>query len=301
VKKIPFFAIALCTILLVITLRPAAALDPAFPADGDILEYEVRGQVDGVNTTGPNYSYPIEMDISHEIINHSGNTYYANITILMKEPADLLHLAPEGNETFTSLAHNYTSGGATRYMHYINPFDWSEMDPSYSLDYMFIPQQTQVGDTVFFGAYDYMSEQIYMYGIPMGYGPSMLVDTTTISTIGGQFDYQYHYLGTVTGGTSTIDVEVSAKFYWEWSLGFISCVRFDLYENLNPNYQYNYNITSVNAWGTINITGYTLTDTPIPMTITTLPTGIPGFPIAAIGAGLLVALVPTIILRKRRQ
>ncbi|MFX1562331.1 MAG: hypothetical protein ACFFDP_03375 [Promethearchaeota archaeon] len=299
-KKTAIFALVLSAFLLVFSITPASALNPAFPANGDRLDYEIRGQVDGVNTTGPNYSYPIEFDMSHLIVNHTGITYFANVTILMKEPADLFHLAPEGNETFFCLAHNYSSSGQVRYMYQINPLDWDEWAPYYSLDYFFIPQQTQIGDTVFFGTYDEYAESIYMYGIPMGVGPNMVVGTTTLSTVGGFFEYQYHYLGTVDNSISTIDMEIKASFYWEWSLGFISHVRFELYENLNPNYEYNYNITQVNAWGTLNLTSYSLTDTPIPATFT-LPTGIPGFPIAAIGAGLLVALVPTIILRKRRH
>jgi hypothetical protein len=219
----------------------------------------------------------------------------------MKEPADLLHLGPAGNETFFSLAHNYSSNGQVRYMYTINPYDWDEWSTDPYLDYFFIPQQTQVGDTVFFGYYDTSDEDTYWYGIPMGIGPNIVVGATTLSTVGGSFEYQYHYYGTVDNSVSTIDMEISAEFYWEWSLGFLAYCRFELYENLNPNYEYNYNITQANAWGTLNVTSYSLTDTPIPATFTLPTTGIPGFPIAAIGAGLLVALVPTIILRKRRH
>ncbi|MFX1562856.1 MAG: hypothetical protein ACFFDP_06075 [Promethearchaeota archaeon] len=303
-KKVAYFALVLSALLLVFSSRPAAALDPAFPADGDTLVYELRGSVDGVNTTGPNYHYPIEFDLSHEIVNHSGITYYANISVLMKEPADLLHLDPAGNETFFSLAHNYSSSGQTRYMHITYPLDWSMMDPSYYLDFFYIPQGTEAGDTVYMGYYDDYYEYLYMYGVPMGPGPSYTVDSTTLGTVGGSFEYKMFYEGPVDSSVSMISMEIGVSFYWEWSLGFLTFFTFNLHENLNPNYEYNYNITSVDAWGTFNLTDYTLTDTPstpIITTPTTPTTGIPGFPIAAIGAGLLVALVPTIILRKRKR
>lgn len=301
-KKLPFLTIALCALIFIFGLSPAAALDPAFPADNDELVYEIRGAYDAVNTTGPDINYPIEFDLYHLFVNHSGNYYYVNMSIFMKEPATLLGLDPAGNWTWMSLCHYYVNDGATRYLYSNNPYNWSELATSFLLDIFLIPKGTEPGDTVVMGTGG--STSWTGFELPVGPGTPLVVDSTTLYTVGMNFTYETHWTGPITGSVSMIDMVLSAYIEWEWSLGFLTRISFDLYENLNPNYNGNYNITSVIVNGDFTLVDYTLTDTPsgpYTPTIPTLPTGIPGFPIEALAIGMLLALVPIILIRKRRR
>jgi hypothetical protein len=114
--------------------------------------------------------------------------------------------------------------------------------------------------------------------------------------------YHYQYNDTITSSVSTLTRDVAAELNWEWSLGFLTKMDLDIDKTLNPGFTGYNNATTLQVSATFSLVGFSLTDFPIPYVPTTIGIPpIPGFPIAAVLVGLLVALVPLIVIRKRRQ
>lgn len=297
-KRIPFIALALSAVLFAFAVLPAAAT-PAFPADGDTYVYELRGNVDIVNASGPDSAYPLEMDFTFEFVNHTGNEYYQNVTVYYVEPAAIFLDAP--NTTFFSLKHVYDNNGLIRQMYPINPANWTEEAPAFLLDLFFIPKETNVGDVVAFGAENMTGPIFLTFDLMMGPSTPVTIGTTVLNTVGVGFGFYQGYTGIYDNYTSIIEMSMSLNMTWEWSLGFLTSIDFMLWQNLNPENIYNANATEVTAWGSFALTSFTTQDQPYPMVTTPPIPGIPGFPIEAIIAGLLVTLIPLIIIRKRRR
>jgi hypothetical protein len=304
VKAVPLFALALSVLLIGLAIQPAAALNPAFPADHDTLTYDIHGTIDIYYLNGTHASYPLQMTLTHTIVNHTGYYYFANLSISITQPADYLGLnaSHPSNDIWFPLVHYYKDNGETRLLYTsVNPANWSQFSDNFIYDFFFIPKQATPGETVYWclsGDSDSWTE----IGFPIGLGANHVVGPVSLSTVGMAFSMNYVYNGTVTASTDTLSRAMSVEVYWEWSLGFLTKLHFDSTEDVNPDYSGNHGATQVDITATMSLTSFSLADVPIPYipTTTTLPP-IPGFPMAAVLVGLLVALVPLAIIRKRRQ
>lgn len=301
-KAISILALVLSALLFAVALRPTCAGHPAFPADNDTLTYEIRGQEYVTYYNGSRLGYPIEIDLSHEIVNHTGNWYFANVSLTLNEPGIMLPLNVTGARNWTALVHYYVNSGETRRLYIPNRINWSELPETFMSDLLFIRQQTIPGQTVYWILPHGDSNEWMEVGFPVELGPIHIVDSMTLSTVGMLLSSRYQYNGTVTASTDVLSSEFTGEAYWEWSLGFLTRLLFDYTETINPNFALNHNATQVDTIGTCTLVSYTLADTPIPYVPTTSTTPpIPGFSIVAILVGFLVALVPLVVIRKRRQ
>jgi hypothetical protein len=113
------------------------------------------------------------------------------------------------------------------------------------------------------------------------------------------FDYEQHYNAS-DPGLPMWDMTVEVNASWEWSLGFLAHASFDVYVNLNPNYAGNGNLTNFNIEGSITLTD-AMTTAPVQPGAWDAAPAIPGFPIEAVLMGLFAALVPVVLVRKRRK
>lgn len=302
VKAGPIFALALSALLLAVALRPAYALSPAFPADDDTLTYEIRGQDYVTYYNGSRFSYPIEIDLSHKIVNHTGNWYFANVSITLREPAIMLPLNVTGARNWTAVVHYYANSGEIRRQYVPNRMNWSDLSDTFMSDLLFIPQQTIPGAIVYWTYPHGHSDEWTEIGYPVALGPSHFVGLIGLSTVGMTLSSHYSYNGSITASTDVLSSEFFGEGYWEWSLGFLTRLYFDYTKNINPSRSQNHNATRVDITGTVSLVNYSLAETPIPY-VPTWPTtpAIPGFSMAAVLVGLLVALVPLAIIRRRRQ
>jgi hypothetical protein len=304
VKAASLFALALSALLVGLVIGRVGAVNPAFPADHDTLTYDVHGNGDVYYHNGTHASYPIQATMTHTIVNHTGNWYFANMSVSVTQPADLLHLDAlhPSYDVWSPMVHYYQNNGDIRRLYLsVNPDDWTDFySDSFVYDFLFIPQGTTPGETVYWcmsGDSDSWEE----IGFPIGLGTPYVIGSTSLSTVGMAFEMNYVYNGTVTTGPTTLGTQVSVEAYWEWSLGFLTKMNFDMSQQLNYKSSV-HNATQVDITTTIGLTGYSLADVPIPYitTTTTIPP-IPGFPAVAVLIGLLIALVPVVLLRKRRQ
>lgn len=302
VKVIAIFALVLSALLFAVALPPTSAAHPAFPADNDTLTYEIRGQDYVTYYNGSRFSFPIEIDLSHKIVNHTGNWYFANISLTLRKPAIMLPFNVTGARNWTAAVHYYANNGEIRRLYIPNRINWSELSETFMSDLLFIPQQTIPGQTVYWLSPLGGSHEWAEVGLPVELGPSHTVGSMTLSTVGMLLNSRYQFNGTVTAGTDVLSSEFSGEGYWEWSLGFLTRLLFDYTEIINPNCARNHNATRVDIMGTCTLVSHTLADTPIPYVPTTTTTPpIPGFPIEAVLIGLLIALLPLVFIRKRRQ
>jgi len=294
--------LVLSALLFAAALRPASAAHPAFPADNDTLAYEIRGQDYVTYNNGSRFSYPIEIDLSHKIVNHTGDRYFANISLTFRKPPILLQLNLTGVLNWTVLVHYYADSGEIRRLYTANRLNWSELSGAFMSDLLFIPQQTVPGETVYWIWPQAESEEWTEFGVPVDLGPIYTVGSMGLSTVRMLLNARYQYNGTVTTSTDVLSSQFFADGYWEWSLGFLTKLSFDYTKTINPNCLPNHNATQLWFVGTCSLVSYALADTPIPYVPTTSTTPpIPGFSPASILLGLLVALVSLSIFRKRRH
>jgi hypothetical protein len=302
VKAVPIFALALSVLLFAVALRPISALSPAFPADNDTLTYEIRGQDYVTYYNGSRFSYPIEIDLSHKIVNHTGNWYFANVSITLRQPAIMLPLNVTGARNWTAVVHYYANSGEIRRLYVPNLMNWSDLSDTFVSDLLFIPQQTIPGAIVYWTHPHGHSGEWTEIGYPAELGPSHFVGPISLSTVGMTLSSHYSYNGSIDASTDVLSSEFFGEGYWEWSLGFLTKLYFDYTRIINPSRSQNHNGTRVDITGTISLVNYTLADTPIPYvpTWTTTP-AIPGFPVEAVLAGLLITLTASVVIRKRHR
>lgn len=302
VKAAPIFALALSVLLFAVSLRPASTLSSAFPFDNDTLTYEIRGQDYVAYYNGSRVGYPIEIDLSHKIVNHTGNWFFANVSLVLREPAIMLPLNVTGARNWTAVVHYYADSGEIRRLYLPNRVNWSDLSDTFVSDLLFIPQQTIPGATVYWTYPHGHSDEWTEIGYPVGLGPPHLVGPISLDTVGMTLSSHYKYNGTITPSTDVLSSEFFGEGYWEWSLGFLTHLYFDYTRMINPSRPQNHNATRVDITGTISLVNCSLADTPIPY-VPTWPTtpAIPGFSMAAVLVGLLAAIVPLAIIRKRRQ
>jgi hypothetical protein len=314
-KLLPILAISLCALLMLSLGR--SPVRAAFPSDGDTFDYDFSLSMTGTNNTGSNhYDETIAFDMGVEFINHTDDYYWANHT--MTFPDDPMFY-PYNGTTIGSGACHYHPDNEAPLMFSVNYMNWSQLSYGWTSDPMFIEPGTQPGDELTFGSgYGYDTTDVGMYDeypyadpysdyytqftLPVGPGTPITVNggTATLSTVVVGFSYEAHY-NTSNPTYPYWDMTAVFNVSWEWSLGFLADVSFDIYMNLNPNYPSNYNLTDFNIEGGITITDVSTTD-PIavgPWDAVAPP--IPGFPIAAVLMGLFAALVPAVLIRKRRK
>lgn len=307
-KLLPILAISLCALLMLSLGRPVTA-NPSFPADGDTLEYDISISITGVNaSTGPNLSETFSLDAVIEFINHSGDYYWANQTVTF--PDDEIFY-PMNGSTIASGGCHYHPDNEAPLMFPVNPTNWTQLAPMWSSDILLIEGGTQPGDTLTFG----YGETGYMYNdppyadpyggyytqftLPVGPGSPLVVSGVTLSTVMIGMDYEQHY-NSSNPTYPMWDIVAEFNVSWEWSLGFLAQMQFDIYLNLNPNYPGNMNLTSLNIEGGITLVSAITVDPVSPGPWEAVP-AIPGFPIVAVIMGLFAALVPVVLVRKRRK
>ncbi len=262
-KRLSVLAIGLCMVLMFYGLQPATS-NPGFPAVGDTYDYEMRVNLEAVNTTGTNPSYNIQMDMTHTIQNSSNDYYWANMTTTFVGPTELFGPLT-GNTTWTAFCHEYASAGDIRYLWSIDYLNWSDFISSTApYDYWFIPQQTLPGEWLWFGTYqddgDYMA-----FAMQVGQGTSLFVSGVTLDTVSIGFRFDQHINATADPGAQMYDMTGWFNMSWEWSLGFLADVSFDIHLNMNPNHNSNFNITSADIEGYYRLVSFTTQDTPIAM------------------------------------
>ena len=303
-KLLPILAISLCALLLLSLGRPIAA-NPSFPADGDTFEYDVAISMTGVNaSTGPNYSETYSLDYDVEIINHTGDFFWANHTTTY--PNDPIYYPYNGTTQGMGTAHYYPSTGIPLMYSPMDSSNWSAgVYPGWVSDFMFIESGTQPGDTITMGYGSHATGALpysgyyTLFDMPVGPGTPLVVSGVTLSTVMVGLTYEDHYNSsnpTYTYWDMTAEFNVS----WEWSLGYLAEVQFDIYLNLNPNYPPNLNLTNFNIEGSMTLVSAD-TDDPISPGPWEAAPAIPGFPIEAVLMGLFAALVPVVLIRKRRK
>lgn len=289
-KRLSLLALGLCVVLLFYSLQPAAS-NPAFPAVGDTYDYEIRANYLAVNTTGPNLSYNIQVDMTHTIQNSSGNFYWANTTLTYLGPSDIFGPLT-GNTTWTAYCHEYASAGEIRNLWGVNDSDWSDFDSDYFFDIFFIPQQTVPGDWLWFGSGNDLSDYS-AYAIQTEQGPQMIVGGVPLDTVNVGFRYDLHVNATHYPSENDFDTVGWFNMTWEWSLGFLVEVSFDMYQNLNPNHASNDNITSVDIEGYMRLVSATTQDLPIAMSsLAAAPMNL----ILGLAGGLVLGLIIGIII-----
>jgi hypothetical protein len=303
VKTVPILAVVLSALVFACAVHPMAAANPAFPADNDTLNYELRGTATVGYYNGSHASYPIEIDMSHKIVNHTGNWYFANMTMTFREPSMMLPPNTTEVKTWMPLVHYYANNGETHRLYTdVDRDNWTDIYDTFMTDLFFIPKQTTPGKILYWTLPGAHSDGWSELGFPVGLGPTYPVGALTLNTMGILMKYHYQYNDTITPSVSTLTLDVAAELDWEWSLGFLTKMDLDVDKTLNPGYSGYHNATTLQVSATFSLVDFNLADLPIPYipTTTGIPT-IPGFPIAAVLVGLLVALVPVIIIRKRRQ
>jgi hypothetical protein len=294
----------------------------AFPADGDTFEYDFAVNITGVNTTGPNYSESYTFDMGVDFINSTGDYYWANHTITY--PDEDVWYPYNGTTTGMGVCHYHPDNEAPL-MFNVFQSNWSLLADYWSSDYMFIEGGTQPGDELVFGygdtydssmwydGFSWWDEDPYadpyatwyqQYTLPVGPGTPLAVNggAVTLSTVMVGMDYEQHY-NSSNPTYSMWDMTAAFNVSWEWSLGFLAQVQFDIYMNLNPNkpfMPFGINLTRMDIEGGITLVNAELTD-PVQPGPWEMPPAIPGFPIEAVLMGLFAALIPVTLLRKRRK
>jgi hypothetical protein len=292
--------------------RPGT-VSAAFPADGDTYEYEISVSMLGVNTTGPNFSETYSLDMGVEFINSSGDYYWANHTITY--PNDPMYYPYNGTTQGDGMCHYHPDNEAPLMFDPLSS-NWSRLYYMWQSDYMFIEGGTQPGDELTFGygqagtsSYDDPPYEdpygtyYYQFTLPVGPGDPLAVNdgAVTLSTVAIGMDYEQHYnQSNPTYGMWDMTAEFNVS--WEWSLGFLAQVQFDIYMNLNPNIPspFGVNCTTMDIEGSITLVNAELED-PVQPGPWEMPPAIPGFPIEAVLMGLFAALIPVTLLRKRRK
>lgn len=288
----------------------------AFPADGDTFDYTLSISVTGVNTTGTDLSETLSLGIGVDFINSSGDYYWANHTFTF--PNDPMFYPLNGTTVGSGLCHYHPDNEAPLMITPVS-YNWSLLSYSWISDLFLIEAGTQPGDTITFGS-GYSDDSTFVgpydeypyadpYGgyymqftLPVGPGAPLTVGAATLSTVMIGMDFEQHYNAS-NPTYSMWDMTAEFNSSWEWSLGFLADMSFDIYMNLNPNIpsMLGVNLTSLNIEGGITLSSYTTTD-PIavgPWDVVAPP--IPGFPIVAVLMGLFAALVPVVLVRKRRK
>lgn len=244
-------------------LQPATA-NPGFPAVGDTYDYEMRLNLNAVNTTGTNPSYNIQMDMTHTIQNSSNDYYWANLTTTFVGPADVFGTLT-GNTTWTAFCHEYASAGDVRLLWSVDYLNWSDfVSSSAPYDIWFIPQQTLPGEWLWFGT-QYEYGEYTAFAMQVAQGTSMVVGGVTLDTVNIGFRFDSHANATEYPDIQMYDMTGWFNMSWEWSLGFLADVSFDIQLNMNPNYNGNFNITSADIEGYYRLVDFTIEDTPIPI------------------------------------
>ncbi len=315
-KLLPILAISLCALLVLSFGRPTT-VRAAFPADGDTYDYTLSINLTGTNNTGSNhYSESYSLTAGVDFINHTDDYYWANHT--MTFPDDDIWYPLNGTTIGSGVCHYHPDNEAPL-MFPMNYANWSQISYSWTSDPMFIEAGTQPGDELAFGyGYSYDTTYVgpydeypyadpygdyyYQFTMPVGAGAPLSVNggTATLSTVMVGFEYEMHY-NSSNPSYPMWDMTAVFNVSWEWSLGFLAQMQFDIYTNLNPDYPSNYNLTDFNIEGGLTLTDVS-TEDPVavgPWDVVAPP--IPGFPLAAVIMGLFAALVPAVLIRKRRK
>jgi hypothetical protein len=254
-------------VLLVYAIQPAAST-PTFPAVEDTFLYELHANYKAVNTTGPSLDYNIDIDVTHTIQNTSNDFYWANLTTTFNGPSEIFGPLT-GNTTWTAFCHEYASAGEIRRLWDVTDLDWTDFSTGYSYDLFFIPQQTLPGDWLWFGTGNDVGDYS-AYAVQVEQGETHILGNideirTYLDTVMVGIRYDDHLNATHYPAENDFEHTGWFNMTWEWSLGFLVEISFDIYENLNPNHPSNNNITSVDIEGYMRLVYLSTQDSPLPM------------------------------------
>jgi hypothetical protein len=281
-KLVPILSLTLCALLIFSLARPVTAYTPQ---DGDTLEYETRVDLTIKLAAGPpDYDYDIEMDHVFEILNHTGDLYWTNITTTLVGPSEIFG-SMTGNDTWAGILHHFPTN-MIPHMHPMDPFDWDDFAPYWMTSILYIEPGLEPGDSLSMGQSDMLDNTSYYYmGVPVMAGPAFAVAGQSLSTVKIGMHYEYHE--NVTLNPSPYypywDMVVDFEMIWEWSLGFLCQVNFDFYMNTYP-----YDLwdpTEIFVEGNFTLVDYSLATAPQPYL---------GGAAAAAAAGMLPIIVAVI-------